>query len=332
LECDILSLIDLIKRGTVMKLHDFKWILVSILLSSSIWSGELPVIDGNLSYSQKSLSLYREDTLSLTRNRPFLRHMCGESDGKPLIFIHGFGTDASRWDYMYGHLANRGICGDYAVYYFQYDWRRRISFSARRLLAYMRREKFVRSPVIVAHSMGGLVAREALRLLAMRNPQLPPDAIIGRLVTLGTPHLGSKLASLSYLPVCASARDLRKSSRFIRRLNDSADEKRLRSRYYLAAGTMGYYYKCVVWDGEECSVEVPVWRDSYSDAIKATYMVLRKPNDGIVERRSALFIGDASVHRVGWKRLAWYSHAKLLTGVKAHRLVYAKLMEALAEE
>jgi pimeloyl-ACP methyl ester carboxylesterase len=28
--------------------------------------------------------------------------MCGESDGKPLIFIHGFGTDASRWDYMYG--------------------------------------------------------------------------------------------------------------------------------------------------------------------------------------------------------------------------------------
>jgi pimeloyl-ACP methyl ester carboxylesterase len=196
----------------------------------------------------------------------------------------------------------------------------------------MRREKFVRSPVIVAHSMGGLVAREALRLLAMRNPQLPPDAIIGRLVTLGTPHLGSKLASLSYLPVCASARDLRKSSRFIRRLNDSADEKRLRSRYYLAAGTMGYYYKCVVWDGEECSVEVPVWRDSYSDAIKATYMVLRKPNDGIVERRSALIIGDASVHRVGWKRLAWYSHAKLLTGVKAHRLVYAKLMEALAEE
>ncbi len=76
---------------------------------------------------------------------------------------------------------------------FAYDWRKDIDFASDELARFIR-EKFPGKPVhLVAHSMGGLVARNLIR----RQPQLwdamkdPDLAGGGRLVMLGTPNYGS---------------------------------------------------------------------------------------------------------------------------------------------
>ncbi len=63
-----------------------------------------------------------------------------------------------------------------------YDWRRSISWNARRLRQRLERREG-RPTILVAHSMGGLVAAKAL------EGQVP--ASVRALVTLGTPWLGS---------------------------------------------------------------------------------------------------------------------------------------------
>ena len=76
---------------------------------------------------------------------------------------------------------------------YAYDWRRDIDEAADGLARFIR-ERFPGKPVhLVAHSMGGLVARNLIR----RHPQLwdgiedPEKVAGGRLVMLGTPNYGS---------------------------------------------------------------------------------------------------------------------------------------------
>ena len=76
---------------------------------------------------------------------------------------------------------------------FAYDWRKGIDTASDGLARFIR-ARFPGQPVhIVAHSMGGLVARNMIR----RDPQLweamqdPEGAAGGRLVMLGTPNYGS---------------------------------------------------------------------------------------------------------------------------------------------
>ena len=66
-----------------------------------------------------------------------------------------------------------------------YDWRRGVDDSGRRLAAQLR-EDTSRDILIVAHSMGGLVARHALTL--------PGSMKVSRIVLLGTPNFGSLAA------------------------------------------------------------------------------------------------------------------------------------------
>jgi hypothetical protein len=47
---------------------------------------------------------------------------------------------------------------------------------------------------VVAHSMGGLLVRYALTMVAMKDPNFPPALNIEDVVTLGTPHKGSSWA------------------------------------------------------------------------------------------------------------------------------------------
>jgi pimeloyl-ACP methyl ester carboxylesterase len=76
----------------------------------------------------------------------------------------------------------------FEVRYFAYDWRADLESSARRLLAHLAAERADRC-TLVAHSMGGLVARIALTLA--------PVSQIGRVIQLGTPNRGA------YTPVQA---------------------------------------------------------------------------------------------------------------------------------
>ena len=76
---------------------------------------------------------------------------------------------------------------------FAYDWRRDIDAASDQLAAFIRAQFGDQPAHVVAHSMGGLVARNMIR----RDPQLwdamldPARVAGGRLVMLGTPNYGS---------------------------------------------------------------------------------------------------------------------------------------------
>jgi pimeloyl-ACP methyl ester carboxylesterase len=72
------------------------------------------------------------------------------------------------------------------------------------------------APVIVAHSMGGLVARAWLRSRA-KHKRSDGTAEAARVITIGTPHRGTWLARLAR-PV--NARQMRVGSRWIRTLTE----------------------------------------------------------------------------------------------------------------
>ena len=55
---------------------------------------------------------------------------------------------------------------------------------------------------IVAHSMGGLVARYAVAQVQRRDPAFPPYLYVEDVVTLGTPHNGAGMASWCWTTQC----------------------------------------------------------------------------------------------------------------------------------
>lgn len=83
-----------------------------------------------------------------------------------------------------GQLAGEG----YQVIPWGWDWRMRTAAAGRRLAADIRQYSTNLSPAtIVAHSLGGLVARAAWFELGLTGEQ----ALVRRIITLGTPHWGS---------------------------------------------------------------------------------------------------------------------------------------------
>jgi pimeloyl-ACP methyl ester carboxylesterase len=70
------------------------------------------------------------------------------------------------------------------------------------------------APVIVAHSMGGLVARAWLRSRATHGPRDGADEA-ARLITIGTPHRGTWMAGLARTP---NGRQMRIASAWLNRL------------------------------------------------------------------------------------------------------------------
>lgn len=84
------------------------------------------------------------------------------------------------------------------VFYFPYDWRKSITETAELLTKKINRiceETSQEQVIIIAHSMGGLVARYAI--VSNRNNV---SAKVAKLITLGTPHLGAVEAYLTINP------------------------------------------------------------------------------------------------------------------------------------
>ena len=77
-----------------------------------------------------------------------------------------------------------------------------------------------RPPLLVAHSMGGLVLRawRRSRLAAGERPE-EIDARVGPVVTIGTPHRGTWLATLGAL--LPNVRQMRRGSRWLTALAQS---------------------------------------------------------------------------------------------------------------
>lgn len=106
---------------------------------------------------------------------------------RPVILLHGYLMNRTNWVWLGAELARRGLGPLVAV---EYDTLGTIAAAAERLHRAVERlcESEPAAQVdIVAHSLGGLVARRYIE-------RLGGAARVGRLITLGTPHHGTRWA------------------------------------------------------------------------------------------------------------------------------------------
>ena len=107
----------------------------------------------------------------------------------PLLLIHGYGCNHAVWQDLQPKLARAGyhcegldlhpLLGDID------DYGRQVAAHSARMHA-----RYGTAPILVCHSMGGLAARAALRIMRQRREDVP----IPHVITLGTPHQGTALA------------------------------------------------------------------------------------------------------------------------------------------
>ncbi len=118
----------------------------------------------------------------------------GEARGKrnPVVLLHGFAMNRTNWIWLGRRLARRGIGPLYGTTYFSpQSVRRSAEHLARFVDEVCAREECERVD-IVAHSLGGVVARYYVERLEGAKK-------IGRVVTIGSPHKGTIIARLGAL-------------------------------------------------------------------------------------------------------------------------------------
>jgi triacylglycerol esterase/lipase EstA (alpha/beta hydrolase family) len=116
----------------------------------------------------------------------------GQARGLPVLLIHGYACNSGYWLPM-SKLLKQARISHYGIDLEPPgasidDFVPQVRAAVGRLL----RETGNAQVIILAHSMGGLVARAYLRDCLQRDAAAP----IARIITLGTPHHGTALASL----------------------------------------------------------------------------------------------------------------------------------------
>jgi pimeloyl-ACP methyl ester carboxylesterase len=125
-----------------------------------------------------------------------LNDLINQSQGKLLIMVHGLCMNDLQWC-REGHDHGAGLGKEYnmGVIYLHYNTGQHISDNgqqfAERLESLTRLTDKKLDINIVAHSMGGLVSRSALKLGEIQNHQWPKR--VDKLIFLGTPHHGAPL-------------------------------------------------------------------------------------------------------------------------------------------
>jgi len=230
-----------------------------------------------------------------------------------VIFIHGMTGDLTHWDDVID-LLTADFKKRHDVYLFQYNWKDSIIINGRALYDSVILAGLT-NPIIVAHSMGGLVARA----------YVSRGGSIARLVALGTPHLGTPLATLSKIlcfvdfPGC---RDMAPESLFIQGLLSNPHDIESRNRYVVFGGQMKGSFKIVKYRLKW------VWAEEYYDLVdKAGYdaflLFHSPPNDGLVPVSSGLFEGYNILERK--PVLEWVDHKNLRNpGISTEVMEYIK--------
>lgn len=137
----------------------------------------------------------------------------------PIVLVHGIGDNHTIFSTLGRSLARRGFTSVWTFDYglFTVDVRataRRLAEAVERLAA----RTGATHVHLVGHSLGGLVARYYAQRLA-------PSVSIATVVTLGTPHQGTRTAQLLGLPL---VRQLRPDSPLLRELAEPATGVRTR--------------------------------------------------------------------------------------------------------
>lgn len=157
-----------------------------------------------------SLLTYELYPLGIVGPLPHVPSFKSRGDKLPILFIHGMLHNRATFAWLVQRLALSG-------------WREfreinlltafhsipRMAEQVAEAVENLRRRRGVKQVDIVAHSLGGIIARYFVQLQG-------GDGIIRHLITLGTPHRGTELSKLSIL---SNVRDLAPTSHIIRRLN-----------------------------------------------------------------------------------------------------------------
>lgn len=138
---------------------------------------------------------------------PFRARIPGEN---PIVLVHGWGANSACFFFVQLWLKARGYGNVYAVSCSPavIDARKlaaQLSCHIDEALAATGAQKVT----LIAHSMGGLLSRYAIRNLGC-------DAKVERVITLGSPHMGSKVAGM--VPGFGNVPQMRYQSAFIREL------------------------------------------------------------------------------------------------------------------
>ena len=132
----------------------------------------------------------------------------------PVILVHGYGGNSANFLFMQWRLKWRGWSNVYSVSYIPPHINARklsqqVVDHVERILATTGAEK----AHLVCHSMGGPLTRYALKNLGLAGK-------VDRVITLGSPHYGTRVAGL--FPPLGAAAQLRYQSPFIRELATEA--------------------------------------------------------------------------------------------------------------
>lgn len=135
----------------------------------------------------------------------------GEAHGRrhPVVLLHGFAMNRTNWVWLGSRLARRGIGPLYGTTYFSPQSICASALHLQRFVERVRRRENAERVDIVAHSLGGLVARYYIEKLGGAEH-------VGRLVTIGSPHGGTRIGRLGFL--IPSAKESLADSAFYRDL------------------------------------------------------------------------------------------------------------------
>lgn len=203
--------------------------------------------------------------------------------GPPIIFVHGMTGTLAEWDSLLAKL-DAGFKSRHNVYSYQYNWQDSIMINGRILKDSVDSKGLV-DPIIIAHSMGGLVSRA----------YVASGGTVTKLITLGTPHKGTALANILRLLSQSNLdtpgpRDMKIGGQFITSMLINPLDVANRNKYYCFAGQMGGHF--------ESTSPYWVWNESYYKDVKNGIVCYTWPlllpygkNDGLVNTWSAFFEG-----------------------------------------
>lgn len=220
----------------------------------------------------------------------------------PVIFIHGMDGSMTNWDTIVLNLSE-AFKAKHNVYEYQYNWKDSIIINGRQLKHDVDSAAFAQPPILIGHSMGGLVSRG----------YIVSGGEITKLITLGTPHLGTPLVNLIDFVCIANypgPRNMYPSDGYIQYILNHPLDIANRSKYYAIAGRMGGAWVLIqgslTW----------VWNESYYAAVdKLGFDLFRTlfpldENDGLVNRKSAEFNGAEVNHPLDIQD--WVDHFHLI--------------------
>jgi triacylglycerol esterase/lipase EstA (alpha/beta hydrolase family) len=126
----------------------------------------------------------------------------GEARGRrhPVILLHGFAMNRTNWLFLGRRLAKRGIGPLYGTSYFSPQAIRRSAVALGRFVEKVCAREQAERIDIVAHSLGGVVARYYVE-------RLDGAKRVGRIITIGSPHRGTAVSRFGIaMPSAAQTR------------------------------------------------------------------------------------------------------------------------------